>query len=115
MEYQDRIFHSMVMQRRPGKVPGQGRFTTILVVRTNAGVYFATLNAYATRFTMNFQIIARYGVLLRVFKLFEPRGSGNPHGHVHAHRVPGAGWHGEEHHVKDQQRVSLVRGGLRHS
>lgn len=39
MEYQDRIFHSMVVQRRPGKIPGQGRFTTTLVVRTNAGVY----------------------------------------------------------------------------
>ncbi len=34
---------SMVMQRRPGKIPGQGRFTTILVVLTNAGVIMCHL------------------------------------------------------------------------
>jgi len=45
----------------------------------------ATLNAYATRFTMNFQIIARNLIIFLVYKLIEPRSSGNADGHqVHS-------------------------------
>lgn len=60
MEYQDRIFHFNGNARTAGEDPRprkvhlrpwlSGRMLECIV---------ATLNAYATRFTMNFQIIAR--------------------------------------------------------
>ena len=78
MEYQDRISHLNGSAKTAGEDPRPRK------VHHDPGCpdecwsfLFATLNAYATRFTMNFQIIARIWVHFEVYKLFEPGSSGN--------------------------------------
>jgi len=78
MEYQDRISHLNGSAKTAGEDPRPRKVHHDPGCPDECWSYlFATLNAYATRFTMNFQIIARNGINFVVYKLFEPRSSGN--------------------------------------